>query len=215
MAGLFFASFFEWSAAYPFPSPVPAAGLDFSSKFPDRHGERCALGYLLGMTNTVLLGGGCLFAAGILLGILLARWFRRPGGQLALEGTIMITVAGTNPDVTAALALIATDDEGVPTGETVDTTDFSVDWTSDNPSAVEVTIDESDPFQANVHFGTADVETGDPEVANVTATVRDESGVVLGVFGEQFVVTPGESTLIAGRISFGDLTSDPVEPPVE
>jgi hypothetical protein len=118
---------------------------------------------------------------------------------------LMIIVKDTQPDVTFAIAFNVVDAEGspvpAPPGLTVETV-------SDNPSAVAVIPGATDR-EGSVHFGSPNPD-GSPALANITVSVKTADGTLIGSFGEQFTVTAGDPTAIAGgTITFADLTPPP------
>lgn len=116
-------------------------------------------------------------------------------------GSIMYIVRADNPDVGYHITPpTVTDSEGnpVPSGE------LTFEVTSDNPGAVEVV--PSGPTDGNTHFGAPNPD-GTPALANVNVLVKNAAGTVLGSFGGQFTVTPGDPSAIAGgTITFDGLS---------
>lgn len=115
----------------------------------------------------------------------------------------MFIVKADNPDVRYRITPpTVTDSEGnaVPAG------DLTYNVVSDNPGAVEITPDPDNELEGNVHFG-APNEDGTPALANVNVTITNEAGTMLGSFGAQLTVTPGDPAAIqGGGISFDGLT---------
>jgi len=109
---------------------------------------------------------------------------------------IMYIVKDDNPDVGYAIEVgEVTDSEG----NVIPDAQLQVEVASDNSASVEVVPGE-DPKAGTIHFGA-------PGNANVTATVKDGNGNVLGTGAASFLVTTGDPAAITGvSLKFDGLT---------
>lgn len=108
----------------------------------------------------------------------------------------MFIVPDNQPDVNFAItAPTVLDAEG----NAIEAPALTYEIVSDNPDAVALTIN-ADGVSGSAHFG-------NPGLANINATVKDEGGNLIGSFGAQFTVTTGAPSSIAGGgITFEGLT---------
>ena len=83
--------------------------------------------------------------------------------------------------------------------------DLAYEVTSTDATVVEILPDDDNELAGTVHFGA-------PGIASVNVVVKDaETGDVVGSFGAQFTLVPGDpAAVVGGGISFEGLTE--VEP---
>jgi hypothetical protein len=138
---------------------------------------------------------------------ILESWLRHREPKLSLiGGSLVKIVRATHPDIQVRIVL--------PTGigdaegnvvRRLDPSTLSAEIQSDNPEAVSVTQDTADPLLVSVHFG-ASGEEGEAALANVNCLIREAGNdSLVGSFGEQFTVIPGEGIApIGGKLDFSN-----------
>jgi hypothetical protein len=116
--------------------------------------------------------------------------------QLQLEG-VMPVYKADKPDFSARIIIGAVDSEGnvisdapIPAGHTLTVT-------SDNPACITATQDTADPKLVNYHIGGPNTD-GTPSQANVSATLSDPVGNMVGTGASQVTVTVGDPAAITG-----------------
>lgn len=114
----------------------------------------------------------------------------------------MIALPATQPDFSGRLRLVARDSEGHVTALPED---LDIQYLSDNPTAIEIIPNPTDPHQFTVHVGGPNPD-GSPAQATLTANVF-RNNVLIGVASEVFIVTGGAAEVIqVGALEF-DLTA--------
>ena len=90
-------------------------------------------------------------------------------------------------------------------GSVVPNAELDIVVTSDNPGAVQLTPDPDDQTKGIAHFGAPNTD-GSPALSNITVAVNLKDGTMIGSFGAQFTVTPGDPAAISGgSIAFNGL----------
>lgn len=113
----------------------------------------------------------------------------------------MKIVKADRQDFAGKLTVEAFDSEG---NKTKLPDDLTVEATSDNPSAIEVTQDPNDKFAFSLHVGSPNAD-GSEAQANVVVNVF-ENTILIGTASETFTVTAGDpSKITVGALSFPDL----------
>lgn len=106
-------------------------------------------------------------------------------------------IKADHPDFDILIEVESVDSEGnvvkgggLPEGNTLT-------LVSDNVDAFEVTASADNPLKFRAHVGGPTAE-GDPNPANLVATLTDADGVVLATDAEAIVVTAGDPAAIKG-----------------
>jgi hypothetical protein len=142
---------------------------------------------------------------------LLRQELAAPGFTIT-GGRLMFIVKADHADIPYSITPpeSVTDSEGNP----VPMTSLEYQVTSDNPAAVSVEPDsDEDPLTGMIHIGVPGAAPEDG-LANINVLLVHD-GVILGSFGAQFTIVPGDPAMVVGGgITFDGITEaeNPGEP---
>lgn len=119
----------------------------------------------------------------------------------------MRIVKADRPDFGGKLSIEAFDSEG---NKTKLPEDLTVEASSDNPSAIEISQDPNDQYSFTLHVGSPNADGSEAQANVVVNVLRD--GILVGTANEAFTVTAGDpQSIVVGSLSFPDLDKPVIE----